>query len=63
MLNVQCLRKNVRHVLTHRILLADFYFLEVDSKPVLPEGYVWVRESALDDYGKPRLMEKLLVML
>ena len=57
------LARDVRHVLTHRILLADFYFLEVDSKPVLPEGYVWVRESALDDYGKPRLMEKLLEML
>ena len=57
------LAREVRHVLTHRILLADFYFLEVDSKPVLPEGYVWVRESALDDYGKPRLMEKLLEML
>ena len=57
------LAREVRHVLAHRILLADFYFLEVDSKPVLPEGYVWVRESALDDYGKPRLMEKLLEML
>lgn len=57
------LARDVRHVLTHRILLADFYFLEVGSKPVLPEGYVWVRESALDDYGKPRLMEKLLEML
>ena len=55
--------KDVKHVLTHRILLADFYFLEVTSKPSLSEGYVWVRESALDDYGKPRLMEKLLERL
>lgn len=53
------LRKGVRHVLTHRILMADFYLLECDSKPALPEGYLWVPESDIDHYGVPRLVEML----
>ena len=59
-LHGQLLAKDVKHVLTHRILYADFYFMEVTEKPSLPEGYIWVKESALDDYAKPRLIEKLL---
>ena len=54
------LAKDVRHVLTHRILLADFYLLEPMSRPVLPDGYVWIDEADLDRYGKPRLVEKML---
>jgi A/G-specific adenine glycosylase len=51
---------NVKHVLTHRILLADFYLLCCDTPPVLPEGYIWVRESELDQYAVPRLIEKMI---
>ena len=58
--SLQLLAKDVKHVLTHRILYADFYFMEVTEKPSLPEGYIWVKECALDDYAKPRLIEKLL---
>ena len=54
------LKQNVRHVLTHRILYADFYLLEVGEKPELPSDYVWIKESELDDYAKPRLIETLL---
>ena len=53
------LRKGVRHVLTHRILMTDFYLLECDSQPALPEGYLWVPESDIDHYGVPRLVEML----
>ncbi len=59
----QLLAHDVKHVLTHRILYADFYFMEVTEKPSLPEGYIWVKESALDDYAKPRLIEKLLELI
>ena len=52
--------KNVKHVLTHRILLADFYQLDVSHRPQLPEDYVWVRESEMEQYGIPRLIELLL---
>ena len=55
--------KNVRHVLTHRVLLADFYLLDTAERPSLPEEYCWVPEAKLDDYGKPRLVERLLESL
>ena len=54
------LRQHVKHVLTHRVLYADFYLLEVSEKPELPSDYVWIKESELDDYAKPRLIETLI---
>ncbi len=54
------LKKNVKHVLTHRVIYADFYLLETDERPTLPDGYLWVREEDVADYGVPRLVEKLL---
>ena len=57
---ITLLRKAVRHVLTHRILLCDFYLMETQTPPALPDGYVWVAEKDLDGYGKPRLFELLL---
>lgn len=53
------LRKDVKHVLTHRILLADFYLLETKAFPTLPEGYIWIDETELDKYAVPRLIELL----
>ena len=53
------LRKDVKHVLTHRILLADFYLLETEAFPTLPEGYIWIDETELDKYAVPRLIELL----
>ncbi len=55
--------KDVKHVLTHRILLADFYLLETDTPPALPDDYIWVKESDLDQYALPRLIEILLERL
>ena len=57
------LKSGVRHVLTHRILLSDFYLLEVDERPPLPDEYIWIHESSFDDYAKPRLMEMLMETL
>ena len=54
------LRDNVRHVLTHRLLLASFWLVETDRRPCLPEGYFWVDEHDVGNYGVPRLVEKLL---
>ena len=56
---LKLLRKGVKHVLTHRILLADFYLMETAGQPVLPDGYQWVSEDELDRYGVPRLVEML----
>ncbi len=51
--------KDVKHVLTHRILLADFYLLETKSRPLLPDDYIWIKESDMAQYGVPRLIEIL----
>ena len=53
----------VRHVLTHRILLADFYLAQPQERPPLPDGYIWVPEDHVDDYAQPRLVEKLRARL
>jgi len=50
----------VKHVLTHRIIYADFYLLEVGEKPVLPSNYIWIPESEIDNYALPRLIEIML---
>ena len=55
-----CLRQNVKHVLTHQVLLADFYLLLTDQRPALPPDYIWVHESELSGYAVPRLVEILL---
>ena len=55
--------KEMKHVLTHRCLLCDGYMLDVEQKPELPKDYVWLPETDLDTYGKPRLVEKLLNLL
>lgn len=54
------LTQGVKHVLTHRILFADFYLLDVSHRPNLPNDYIWVKESELEQYGIPRLIEILL---
>ena len=54
------LRQNVKHILTHRILYADFYLLEIGEKPALPPDYIWIPETNLSDYAVPRLIEIML---
>lgn len=57
------LRQNVKHVLTHRLLYADFWLWEPDQKPELPADYLWIKEADIDNYGVPRLIEILLKLL
>ena len=57
------LREGVRHQLTHRLLITDFWLWEPPERPPLPEGYVWIPEAELERYGKPRLFELLLEAL
>ena len=54
------LRQNVKHVLTHRVLFADFWLWETDERPTLPDDYFWIPESDIDQYAVPRLIEMLL---
>ena len=57
------LASGVKHQLTHRTLITDFYLAEPSQRPELPEGYVWIRETELERYAKPRLFELLLEKL
>ena len=54
------LATGVKHVLTHRIIMADFYLLEAPTKPSLPDGYRWIPEDQIDRYALPRLVERLV---
>ena len=54
---------DVKHVLTHRVLLADFYLAEPAQRPMLPAEYDWVEEHDLESHALPRLVEKLIEML
>ena len=57
------LQLNVKHVLTHQILFADFYLWEPSEQPTLPSDYFWTEENLLDHYAVPRLVELLLHQL
>ena len=57
------LKSGVKHQLTHRLIVADFYLWEPENRPELPEGYFWIKETELDLYAKPRLFELLLEAL
>jgi A/G-specific adenine glycosylase len=54
------LKLNVKHVLTHRVVYADFYMWEPAQRPSLPDDYLWIKEADIDRYAVPRLIEKLL---
>ena len=57
------LKSGVKHQLTHRTLIVDFYLWKPTEEPALPEGYFWIEEAELDRYAKPRLFERLLETL
>lgn len=57
---LRLVQQNVKHVLTHRILLADCYLWETTERPTLPEEYIWVDEESLDNYALPRLIERFI---
>ena len=61
--SLSLLRKEVKHQLTHRTLIVNFFLWKPAERPELPEGYFWIKETELDRYGKPRLFELLLESL
>ena len=52
--------RGVKHQLTHRRLLCDFYLWEPVERPTLPDNYIWIPEADIDQYALPRLVELLL---
>lgn len=52
-----------RHILTHRIIMAQFSVVETSVKPNLPPDYIWVNEQELNKYAISRLFELFLERL
>lgn len=52
--------KGVKHVLSHRVLHASFYELEVQGELPCPEGFVAVPFDEVHRYALPRLIERYL---
>ena len=61
--NATLIKKNVKHILTHQIIFADFYLLETDAPPTLPADYIWIKESEIEHYALPRLIDLLVKSL
>lgn len=61
--NAKLIKKNVKHILTHQIIFADFYLLETDTPPTLPADYIWIKESEIERYALPRLIDLLVKSL
>ena len=61
--NATLIKKNVKHVLTHQIIFADFYLLETNVPPTLPADYIWIKESEIERYALPRLIDLLVKSL
>lgn len=57
------LASGVKHVLTHRVLMADFYLAEPAERPDLPPDYIWIKEREMSERAIPRLVEKLLAQI
>ena len=62
-LQLQLVARDVRHQLTHQRLHADFYCLTLPNSNGKGINGKWVKESDLDRYALPRLLEKLLEKL
>ena len=54
------LRKGVKHILTHQIILADIYLWQPKARPQLPSEFIWIKRHELENYALPRLIEILL---
>jgi A/G-specific adenine glycosylase len=65
---LRVLARNVRHVLTHRILLIDFYELLIPEKPALPDalldqGYRWADAGETGSMAFPKPIEKMMAKI
>ena len=61
--DAKLIRQGIKHVLTHRVLYADFWLWEPEVRPLLPDGLFWIREEDINQYAVPRLVEILLEVL
>lgn len=60
---LKCIRRNVKHVLTHRIIHAGFFELQLPADTPLPEGYFKVKEKDLQKYAVSNLVSQFFSLL
>ena len=60
---VRLVEKRVKHVLSHQVLLAVCYVIEVESEGYLSKHYLQVDADSLEQYAFPRLIHKLRATL
>lgn len=56
--SMRCVKKQMKHVLTHRVLMVDAYEADVEA-PVSIDGYISVENKELCNYPVSRLVEKI----
>lgn len=49
-----------KHILSHQRLHASFYKAEIPDRQLLPEKFIWVKRSELDNYAFPKLISNYL---
>lgn len=54
------IKANVKHVLTHQTIFADYYQLSINTALTPPKGFVCVAEDDLNQYAMPQLLRKLV---
>lgn len=59
---ITCIKKHVKHVLTHQLLIVDFYEANINDSMKI-KGYQLVLISHLDNYPVSRLVEKLFMKI
>jgi A/G-specific adenine glycosylase len=52
--------KELKHLLTHRTIFANMFFIRLEQEITLPEPYQWVKEDEIEQYAHSRLVELLL---
>ncbi len=59
-LSIRCVKRGVKHVLSHQVLLTNFYEAEVGEEAVALPGYSRVPLDELERYAVPRLVHQFL---
>jgi A/G-specific adenine glycosylase len=49
--------KNRKHILSHRILYANFYEIQLEQLPVTPAKLIRIAQAEMDNYPVHRLMQ------
>lgn len=57
---VNCVKRGVKHVLSHQVIYADFYEILLPEDSVSLSGYLKVRIDELANYAIPRLIDAFL---